>query len=52
MLLAGYSTADDDIGSGLNSVQERAEAHAWDISVTTSETGGAQFSITDMDSAE
>jgi PAS domain S-box-containing protein len=43
---AGYSTADDGTGFGLNIVREIAEAHAWEVRVTDSESGGARFEIT------
>jgi PAS domain S-box-containing protein len=41
----GYSTADDGTGLGLTIVQAIADAHGWDIRVTNSEAGGAQFNI-------
>ncbi|WP_443984572.1 PAS domain S-box protein [Halorientalis marina] len=46
---AGYSTIDDGTGFGLSIVQEIAEAHGWDISVANSETGGARFKITGVE---
>jgi PAS domain S-box-containing protein len=48
---AGYSTADEGTGFGLNIVQEIALAHGWEISVTDSETGGARFEITGVETA-
>ncbi|MFC7075164.1 sensor histidine kinase [Haloarcula halophila] len=42
---AGYSTATDGTGFGLSIVHEIVEAHGWGISVTDSESGGAQFEI-------
>jgi len=48
---AGYSTTDEGTGFGLNIVQEIAEAHGWEISVTDSETGGARFEITGVETA-
>jgi len=44
---AGYSTADDGTGFGLDIVREIVEAHGWTIAVTESEAGGARFEITD-----
>jgi PAS domain S-box-containing protein len=46
---AGYSTTDKGTGFGLNIVQEIAEAHEWEISVTDSEAGGARFEITGVE---
>lgn len=46
---AGYSTADEGTGFGLNIVQEITEAHGWDINVTDSETGGARFEVTGVE---
>lgn len=46
---AGYSTADDGTGLGLNIAQEIAEAHAWEICVTDSKSGGARFEITSVE---
>lgn len=43
---AGYSTATESAGFGLNIVREIAKAHGWDIHVTESEAGGARFEIT------
>ncbi|AHG02281.1 hypothetical protein HALLA_20480 (plasmid) [Halostagnicola larsenii XH-48] len=42
---AGYTTADNGTGFGLNIVSEVADAHGWEISVTDSEEGGARFEI-------
>lgn len=47
----GYSTSDGGTGFGLNIVQEIANAHGWEITVTDSETGGARFEITGIGSA-
>lgn len=47
----GYSTVDGGTGLGLNIVQEIAEAHGWEISVTDSENGGARFDITGVETA-
>lgn len=43
---AGYSTADEGAGFGLNIVREIAKAHGWSIAVTESEQGGARFEVT------
>jgi signal transduction histidine kinase len=43
---AGYSTADDGTGFGLNIVQEIIKAHEWIIRVSDSDDGGARFEIT------
>ncbi len=43
---AGYSTAAEGAGFGLNIAQEIANAHGWTISVTESWDGGARFEIT------
>ena len=48
---AGYSTADDGTGFGLNIVQEIIDAHGWDITVTESRAGGARVEITDVEQA-
>jgi len=45
----GYSTADDGTGFGLAIVKEIVEAHGWEIRVTDSETGGARFEITGVE---
>ncbi|MFC6989315.1 response regulator [Haloplanus sp. GCM10025708] len=39
----GYTTGDDGTGFGLSIVKEIAEAHAWEVSVTESDAGGARF---------
>lgn len=39
----GYSTEEDSIGFGLNTVQRIAEAHRREICVTDSTDGGARF---------
>jgi PAS domain S-box-containing protein len=46
---AGYSTADDGTGFGLAIVKDIVEAHGWEIRVTDSETGGARFEITGVE---
>jgi signal transduction histidine kinase len=42
---SGYSTAPDGTGFGLTIVEEIAEAHGWEVSVTASRDGGARFEI-------
>ena len=42
---AGYSTNSEGTGFGLSIVQRIVEAHGWNISLTTSSTGGARFEI-------
>jgi len=43
---AGYSTATDGTGFGLNIVREIADAHGWNVRTTASEDGGARFDFT------
>jgi signal transduction histidine kinase len=45
----GYSTADDGTGFGLSIVTSIVEAHGWEITVTGSDSGGARFEITGVD---
>ncbi|MBB6645438.1 sensor histidine kinase [Halobellus ruber] len=49
---AGYSTADEGTGFGLEIVERIAEAHGWDVRVTESEAGGARFVFTSVNSPE
>lgn len=42
----GYSTDEVGTGFGLSIVQDVVEAHDWEITVSTSESGGARFEIT------
>lgn len=49
---AGYSTADEGTGLGLNIVQEIAETHEWDIRVIDGEAGGARFEISGVEIAD
>lgn len=42
---AGYTTADEGTGFGLNIVSEVADAHGWDITVVDGRNGGARFEI-------
>lgn len=46
---AGYSTAQDGTGFGLNIVHEIANAHGWDVRVRDADDGGARFEFTDVD---
>jgi len=46
---AGYTTADDGTGYGLEIVRTVAEAHGWEIGVTESASGGARFEITGVE---
>jgi PAS domain S-box-containing protein len=46
---SGYSTNEDGTGFGLSIVEEIVDAHGWSIDVTSSETGGARFELTDVD---
>ncbi|WP_336326055.1 two-component system sensor histidine kinase NtrB [Halovenus sp. HT40] len=49
---AGYSTAAEGTGFGLNIVKQVAEAHGWEICVTAGSDGGARFEISGVTSAE
>jgi signal transduction histidine kinase len=49
---AGYSTADDGTGFGLRIVEQIANAHSWEVSVTESEQDGARFEFTGVEKAE
>jgi len=40
---SGYSTDGDGTGLGLAIVRRIAQAHGWDVTLTTSESGGARF---------
>ena len=51
VLKKGYTTADDGTGFGLSIVDSAIEAHGWELAVTESETGGARFEITGIDTA-
>ena len=42
----GYSTSDEGLGVGLPFVKEIAEAHDWEVSVTSRNGGGARFEVT------
>ena len=45
----GYSTAADGTGFGLRIVKRIVDAHGWDIAVAESDSGGARFEVTDID---
>jgi PAS domain S-box-containing protein len=46
---AGYSTNEGGTGFGLRIVNQVAEAHGWEVTVTESDTGGARFEITGVE---
>ncbi|GGJ16554.1 hypothetical protein GCM10008995_28060 [Halobellus salinus] len=43
---AGYTTSGSGTGFGLSIVRQIAEAHGWDVCVTSGDDGGARFEIT------
>jgi len=45
----GYSTSEDGTGLGLAIVRQIVDAHGWDADVTESATGGARFTIRDVE---
>jgi PAS domain S-box-containing protein len=45
----GYSTSDDGTGFGLRIVEQVADAHGWDVTVTESERGGARFEFSGVE---
>jgi len=49
---AGYSTVEGGTGFGLRIVKQIVEAHGWEIRITESANGGAQFEFTEVDTAE
>jgi PAS domain S-box-containing protein len=49
---AGYSTAEEGTGFGLRIVEQVADAHGWDITLTEGADGGARFEITGVTFAE
>jgi signal transduction histidine kinase len=49
VLEAGYTTADDGTGFGLDIVQSVAAAHGWRVAVTEGTSGGARFGFTTAD---
>ena len=48
----GHSTAEAGTGIGLAIVAQIADAHGWDIDLTESESGGARFELTGIETAE
>ncbi|WP_415381561.1 GAF domain-containing protein [Halosimplex sp. TS25] len=48
---SGFSTSPENTGFGLAIVERIVEAHGWDVAVTESESGGARFEITGVESA-
>jgi signal transduction histidine kinase len=48
---AGYSTTGDGTGFGLRIVEQIADAHGWEITVTENEQGGARFEFTGVEFA-
>ncbi|AUG47028.1 hybrid sensor histidine kinase/response regulator [Haloarcula taiwanensis] len=41
----GYSSTEDGTGFGLAIVEQVAEAHGWEVSLTESDSGGARFEV-------
>jgi signal transduction histidine kinase len=46
---AGYSSADEGTGLGLNIVQTIADAHGWTVAATDGHHGGARFEVRDVE---
>ena len=46
---AGHTTSESGTGFGLSIVEEIAEAHDWEIRITTGSEGGARFEITGVE---
>jgi PAS domain S-box-containing protein len=49
---AGYSTNEEGTGFGLRIVEEVADAHGWELSVTESKQGGARFEMSGVETVE
>jgi PAS domain-containing protein len=47
-----HAEADEGTGFGLTIVAEVATAHGWDVAVTESESGGARFEVTGVETLE
>jgi signal transduction histidine kinase len=45
---AGYSTATEGTGFGLNIVQKVVDAHGWDVQIAKSESSGARFEFREV----
>ena len=45
----GYSSTKDGTGFGLAIVEQVAEAHGWEVSLTDSDSGGARFEVTGVE---
>ncbi|GCF12588.1 hypothetical protein Harman_05230 [Haloarcula mannanilytica] len=45
----GYSSTQDGTGFGLAIVEQVAEAHGWEVSLTDSDSGGACFEVTSVE---
>jgi len=48
----GYTTATNGTGLGLEIVCQIADAHEWTIEASESDSGGARFELTDIDTIE
>jgi PAS domain S-box-containing protein len=48
----GHSTAEAGTGIGLAIVAQIADAHGWDVDLAESESGGARFELTGVETAE
>ncbi|WP_232688737.1 hybrid sensor histidine kinase/response regulator [Halobacterium zhouii] len=48
----GFTTSEDGTGFGLSIVSEIADAHGWDVEVSESESGGACFDVTGVETGE
>jgi PAS domain S-box-containing protein len=49
---AGYSTTRGGTGLGLRIVEQVADAHGWEVTLTDGERGGARFEVTGVDVAD
>ena len=45
----GYSSTEGGTGFGLAIVEQVAEAHGWEVSLTDSDSGGARFEVMDVE---
>jgi|GEM_PF-860353 len=45
----GYTTSSDGTGFGLSIVNQIADAHGWEVTITEGTTGGARFEITGVE---